>query len=81
MINSFSEAIGCEIEVLRYPTDSVVREGVDGFRTLVRNLRYEVHEGREAGEVVIVPQAFIAKRNHRIILLEVVRNRDEICQD
>jgi len=44
------------------------REGVTG---LVRDLQYEVREGREAGEAVIIPTAFIAKRNSSFILLEV----------
>ncbi len=44
------------------------REGVTG---LVRFLQYEVREGREAGEAVIIPTAFIAKRNSSFIMLEV----------
>ncbi len=36
--------------------------------TLVRSLQYEVREGREAGEVVVVPSAFIANRNSSFIL-------------
>ena len=35
---------------------------------VVRDLQYEVREGREAGEVVVVPQAFIAKCNQSFIL-------------
>ncbi len=38
--------------------------------TLVRSLQYEVREGREAGEVVVVPSAFIANRNSSFILQE-----------
>ena len=46
------------------PTDQVVRV-----------LQYEVREGREAGEVVVIPKAFIADRNSSFILLESeVRN-------
>ncbi len=33
-----------------------------------RFLQYEVREGREAGEVVVIPKAFIAKRNGPFIL-------------
>ncbi len=40
--------------------------------TLVRSLQYEVREGREAGEVVVVPKAFIANRNSSFILQEVL---------
>ncbi len=40
------------------PADSPV-----GKRDVVRILQYEVREGREAGEVVVLPKAFIAKRN------------------
>ncbi len=44
---------------------------LDGDR-VVHYLRYEVREGREAGEVVVLPKAFIAKRNSSFILrLEV----------
>jgi len=45
--------------------DSPVGSGV------VRLLQYEVREGREAGEVVVIPTAFIANRNSSFILLEV----------
>jgi len=34
----------------------------------VRELQYEVREGREAGEVVVLPKAFIANRNGSFIL-------------
>jgi len=34
----------------------------------VRLLQYEVREGREAGEVVVIPRAFIANRNSSFIL-------------
>ena len=47
-------------------TDSLV-----GKRVVVRILQYEVREGREAGEVVVVSKAFIAKRDSSFILLEV----------
>ena len=39
---------------------------------VVRVLQYEVREGGEAGEVVVVPTAFIANRNSSFILLEVL---------
>ena len=35
---------------------------------VVRFLRYEVREGREVGEVVVIPEAFIANRNQECIL-------------
>jgi len=47
--------------------DSLVGKGV----AVVRDMQYEVREGREAGEVVVVPSAFIANRNSSFILLEV----------
>jgi len=34
----------------------------------VRLLQYEVREGREAGEVVVIPKAFIANCNSSFIL-------------
>jgi len=34
----------------------------------VRVLQYEVREGGEAGEVVVLPKAFIANRNGSLIL-------------
>ena len=52
--------------------DSPVGKGV-----VARIMQYEVREGREAGEVVIVPQALIANRNSSFILLEVVSNGGE----
>ena len=63
-LDSFPE--GTEIEILETPAfgDSPVGKGA-----VVRRLQYEVREGREAGEVVVVPQAFIAKRNQSFILL------------
>ena len=61
---SFPE--GTEVEVLELPDfgDSPVGRGA-----VVRILQYEVREGSEADEVVVVPQAFIAKRNQSFILL------------
>ena len=47
--------------------DSLFRTG----RYLARQLQYEVREGGEAGEVVVIPEAFIANRNSSFILLEV----------
>jgi len=38
---------------------------------VVRDMQYEVREGREVDEVVVLPKAFIAKRNSSFILLEV----------
>ena len=35
---------------------------------LVHLLQYEVREGREAGEVVVIPESFIADRNQSVIL-------------
>ncbi len=47
-------------------------EGLEAVRQggtrVVRYLQYEVREGREAGEVVVLPKAFIAKRNQSFIL-------------
>ncbi len=48
------------------PADSLVGES-----GVVRLLQYEVREGREAGEMVVIPTAFIAKRDSSFILLEV----------
>ena len=42
-----------------------------GRRGVVRVLQYEVREGREADEAVIIPTAFIANRDSSFILLEV----------
>ena len=53
------------VEGLRGFADSPVGEGV------VRKLQYGVREGREAGEVVCIPEAFIADRDSSFILLEV----------
>ena len=50
------------------------REGVMG---VVRLLQYEVREGSEAGEAVVVPQAFIANCNSSFILLEVEGNETQ----
>ncbi len=46
--------------------DSLVGELV-----VVSILQYEVREGGEAGEVVVLPKAFIANCNSSFILLEV----------
>ncbi len=35
---------------------------------VARYLQYEVREGREAGELVVIPKAFIANRNGSFIL-------------
>jgi len=45
-------------EAIRDEADSESSDGPGG--RLVRLLRYEVREGREAGEVVVIPQVFIA---------------------
>ncbi len=50
-----------------YSADSLV-----GKRVVARIMQYEVREGREASEVVIVPEVFIANRNSSFILLEVL---------
>ena len=47
-------------EVLRVAPDRVVDP--------VQFLQYEVREGREAGEVVVLPKAFIANCNGSFIL-------------
>ena len=44
---------------------------------VVRSLQYEVREGREAGEVVVIPAAFIANRNSSFILQEVFNDGEE----
>ncbi len=41
---------------------------------VVRDMQYEVREGGEAGETVVIPKAFIANRNSSFILLEVVNH-------
>jgi len=47
---------------------------------VVRLLQYEVREGREAGEVVVIPKAFIANRNSSFILQEVFGgSEDQVC--
>ena len=56
-----------------HSADSPVGEGV-----VVRILQYGVREGREAGEVVVIPEAFIANRDSSFILLEVFGNGEEI---
>jgi len=45
------------------PADSPVGEG-----DVVRILQCEAREGGEAGEVVVLPKAFIAKRNQSCIM-------------
>ena len=49
----------------------VSADSLVGKSVVARELQYEVREGREAGEVVVLPSAFIAKRNGSFILLEV----------
>ncbi len=51
--------------------DSETADSPVGKSGLVRELQYEVREGREAGEVVVIPTAFFAKRDSSFILLEV----------
>ena len=58
---------GMKASGLHSSVDSLV--GTPGL--VAHMLQYEVREGREAGEAVIVPQAFIANRNSSFILLEV----------
>ena len=55
---------------LDFMTPSSADSPVGRCVAVVRDMQYEVREGREAGEVVIVPQAFIAKRDSSFILLE-----------
>ena len=62
MIKSLPEGSGCIIMAPR-PADSPVGKGDQAYI-----LQYEVREGREAGEVVVLPQAFIANRNQSFIL-------------
>jgi len=57
---------------LRSSADSPVGKGL-----LVRKLQYEVREGGDGDEVMIIPGAFIADRDSSFILLEVVS--DEEC--
>jgi len=51
------------------PADSPVGKCV----AVVRDMQYEVREGSEADEVVVLPKAFIANRNSSFILLELER--------
>ena len=53
-----------------YWIDSDVVRGQPG-RVVARGLQYGVREGREAGEVVCIPSAFIANCDSSFILLEV----------
>ena len=61
--NDLPEGTGGGLVVAPLPADSPVGEG-----DVVRVLQCEVREGREAGEVVVIPKAFIAKRNQSFIL-------------
>ncbi len=57
--------------MLYRPTPCAVVEELPGLGQggkPVQFLQYGVHEGREAGEVVIVPKAFIANCNGSFIL-------------
>jgi len=62
----FPEGTELEFYGTPYSADSPV-----GGRGVARELQYEVREGREAGEVVVIPTAFIAKRDSSFILLEL----------
>jgi len=64
-------------EIVR-DAERLLAEGQDG--RLVRKLQYEVREGREAGEVVVIPKAFIANRNSSFILQEIA-NGDQSSED
>jgi len=44
----------------------------------VRVLQYEVREGREADEVIVIPSAFIANRDSSFILQEVAGGNSEV---
>ena len=59
-------------EWLDFMTPALADSLVGKCVAAVRDMQYEVREGREAGEVVVLPQAFIANRNSSFILLEVV---------
>ncbi len=48
----------------------VLADSLVGKRVVARILQYEVREGGEAGEVVVLPNAFIANRDSSFILLE-----------
>ena len=41
-----------------------------GGRGVVRELQYEVREGGDGDEVIVIPTAFIANRDSSFILLE-----------
>ena len=69
--HTFPEGTDRNVQLLRWPADSPV-----GKCVLVRDMQYEVREGSEAGEVVIVPVGFIANCNSSFILLEVVGNEE-----
>jgi len=62
-LDDLPEGTGGGLVVSPLPADSPVGEG-----DVVRLLQYEVREGREVGEVVVLPKAFIAKRNKSVIL-------------
>ena len=47
-----------------------------GGTEVVRHLQYEVREGGEAGEVVVIPKAFIANCNQSFLLLVVEEDED-----
>jgi len=62
-MKALPEGTGTKVLMTPRPADSPVGEG-----DVVRILQCEVREGREAGEVVVLPQAFIAKRNEKCIM-------------
>jgi len=70
---------GTELELLKY-SELGGQPGREGVTGLVRELQYEVREGREASEAVIIPTAFIANRDSSFILLEVSGGEDQTCQ-
>jgi len=65
-------------EWLDFMTPGLADSLVGKCVAVVRDMQYEVREGGEAGEVVVIPKAFIAKRNQSFILL-VQEKEDETC--
>jgi len=69
MIDTLSLPEGTEW--LDFMTPLSADSPVGGAGVVARIMQYEVREGREVDEVMIVPQAFIANRNSSFILLEL----------
>ncbi len=49
----------------------MLADSLVGKRVVARIMQYEVREGHEADEMMIVPKAFLANRDSSFILLEV----------